>query len=352
MDAVEGSALVRNWVQRRNLLLGIDAGYRNRFFPEPTPGQTLLEVVQDDLMRLNEQDSIEPGQVPLQIWLKNLFDACRDSGLVEQHVFEKALAQMSAIWKGPVESLKIPGQPDYLPARWVEGLEATRPAVGYIEVPVYREGKPFPTEGSGQGMDRGTGWLLGKCHLITCHHVINARWPGEPDADDADLKLQAEAARIYFEYDVEDQKGEPVTVESLCIWRSRLDQTSPLDYAVLKLAKEPGKPSLTVAADSGRLAVAGRPANIVGHPRGKPKQMGIRNNEIWKSDGLCIYYSTDTEPGSSGSPVCSDTWEAIALHRAGQQAEGLNTGVRVDCIVNDVRQRNAGLWEEIGATLK
>jgi V8-like Glu-specific endopeptidase len=197
----------------------------------------------------------------------------------------------------------------------------------------------------------GTGWLLGKRHLITCHHVIDAREPTEPDADKADLKLQAGAARIYFDYDVEKQKGEPVTVENLCIWQSRSAQPFTLDYAILKLAKEPGKPSLAVAQNSESLVSVGRPANIVGHPMGKPKQMGIRNNEIGKCDEHYIYYRTDTEPGSSGSPVCNDNWEAVGLHRFGHQAEGLNQGVRVDCIVNEVQQRDSGLWKEIGVSL-
>lgn len=59
------------------------------------------------------------------------------------------------------------------------------------------------------------------------------------------------------------------------------------------------------------------------HPGGQPKQMSVRANQILdlKKYGIdtidtskFIHYTTDTQPGSSGSPVLNDQWQVVAVH--------------------------------------
>jgi endonuclease I/V8-like Glu-specific endopeptidase len=71
-------------------------------------------------------------------------------------------------------------------------------------------------------------------------------------------------------------------------------------------------------------AVLGDPVNIIQHPKGQPKQIVLRSNQIKDlfTDAAdkrnpFIHYLTDTEPGSSGSPAYNDLWEVIALHHSG-----------------------------------
>jgi endonuclease G len=62
------------------------------------------------------------------------------------------------------------------------------------------------------------------------------------------------------------------------------------------------------------------PLNIIQHPRGGLKQIALRNNkviEIPSGKPDFLYYTTDTEPGSSGSPCFNDQWELIGLHHSG-----------------------------------
>jgi len=43
----------------------------------------------------------------------------------------------------------------------------------------------------------------------------------------------------------------------------------------------------------------------------------LRYNSIVHVEETRLYYATDTEHGSSGSPVFDDRWSVIGLHRAG-----------------------------------
>jgi endonuclease G len=70
-------------------------------------------------------------------------------------------------------------------------------------------------------------------------------------------------------------------------------------------------------------------ATIIQHPNGRQKHIASRNNRIDvypydddltpkdKAANNFLYYSTDTLRGSSGSPVFSDQWYVVALHRRG-----------------------------------
>lgn len=102
----------------------------------------------------------------------------------------------------------------------------------------------------------------------------------------------------------------------------------------------------------------GQNFNIVQHPAGRQKQIALQNNEIEKLYTNVVLYETDTEPGSSGSPVFDNLWQLVALHHAGgeQTDDGKflnNEGIRVDRIIKDLRDKLAGtagaaVLEELG----
>jgi endonuclease G len=87
------------------------------------------------------------------------------------------------------------------------------------------------------------------------------------------------------------------------------DKQKPLSaYPWVKLIADPGKTEV------------GDPVNIIQHPSGGLKQIAFRQNTVIavtnaQPDFLC--YSTDTEPGSSGSPCFNDQWELVAVHHSG-----------------------------------
>lgn len=83
--------------------------------------------------------------------------------------------------------------------------------------------------------------------------------------------------------------------------------------------------------------------NVVQHPRGRRKEIAMQQNRLDRQFGNVIRYTTDTEPGSSGSPVFNNSWEVLALHHAGgDKVDGEwvnNEGIRIDRIVDDVQRR-------------
>lgn len=71
-----------------------------------------------------------------------------------------------------------------------------------------------------------------------------------------------------------------------------------------------------LSVQTGKLVI-GEPVNIIGHPSGRLKEISIRENRLEARLDDFLQYQTDTEPGSSGSPVFNDQWEVTALHHSG-----------------------------------
>ena len=91
--------------------------------------------------------------------------------------------------------------------------------------------------------------------------------------------------------------------------------------------------------------------NIIQHPQGGPKRIAIRSNFYFDSYSTAeepsrLRYLTDTEPGSSGSPVLNDDWRVLALHHAavaipeerhrGDVIKYNNQGICIRAILKDV----------------
>ena len=169
------------------------------------------------------------------------------------------------------------------------------------------------------GGGRGSGFLVSGNRLVTNRHVL-------PDADGA-----AEAT-FEFNYE-EDIDGTTFPVSRYrCVsgsWRALAD----LDCAMVELA-EHGEPTaspthssspssqVTRIASWGTLSFGSAPkvgdhVVIVQHPEGGLKQIAVTNNHVIALAGDKLHYSTDTLPGSSGSPVFDDRWRVVAMHRGG-----------------------------------
>jgi len=161
----------------------------------------------------------------------------------------------------------------------------------------------------------GTGFILEYRWLLTNNHVL-------PNLE------TATAAAIEFNYQF--PKGVKVSTKNpadlKAEYTTRLTPgtaAQPLfytneaeDWTLVKIDDPQIDPFgfFTFAAPGLR---SGDFVNIIQHPLGGPKQIGIYQNMVMYTDDTIVQYMTDTNNGSSGSPVVNSDWEVVAIHHSG-----------------------------------
>ena len=155
----------------------------------------------------------------------------------------------------------------------------------------------------------GTGFLVAPGILLTNHHVL-------PDA------ITAGSALTLANYEAAppgSSLGRPASVpldpDTLFVTNAELDFTfcavTGLDFLG------------SIALDRNSLNIGpSETVNIIQHPRGRPKEVAIKDNHVIKADSVVVHYVCSTEPGSSGSPVFNNQWEPVALHHASVVSDG------------------------------
>lgn len=343
----------------RSLLMG---GISRQFVASiPTPGvASPADQLQFDLLAMNDA-RLANGEVPLQRWLTNAvgriqradaqpaFRAALEQ-VAEQVTAETELGQPPA---GGVE--RIVHSDDLLPFDFLTGAIATGTSIARLTVTRHEHGVVVNTPGTAvPARSSGTGWLLSPDQLITNHHVISARSESEaaPSADD--LSRQAVTMVVEFDVDRTDAQGTVVAVAAL------VAGDPALDYAVVQLAAAGDRRPLQLASAEAVVAAAREqlPVNIIQHPGGLAKELGIRNNLIASSDDTDLRYFTDTLGGTSGSPVCTDDWRVVALHKAwirvsggvdfqGKTTAWVNRGTRIDVIAAHLQTNAPEVWAKV-----
>jgi endonuclease G len=180
----------------------------------------------------------------------------------------------------------------------------------------------------------GTGSMVSPHLFLTNHHV---------------LQNAAVAARSRVQFDFQDGfDGKPLTTTEFGLDPDRFflaDQT--LDFALVAVKAAPGQLARfgfnRLMGAEGK-AIVGDFVTIIQHPGGEKKQIALRENRIVDVLDRFLHYETDTEPGSSGSPVFNDQWEVVALHHAAAPTNKhkelggwVNEGLRVSRLLTVLR---------------
>ena len=218
---------------------------------------------------------------------------------------------------------KIIGSVDFVGVSYLERGVTAAHAVGRVDI----------GDASGRTVGYGTGSLVAPHVLLTNHHVL-------PDA--------ATAATSAIEFDFEDgPDGQPKTSHRFAFAPEALFVADEaLDFAVV--AVEPSASAVdgygfNPLIEAEGKVIVGECVTIVQHPSGQRKLVALRENKVVDRVEQMLHYETDTEPGSSGSPVFNDQWELVALHHASvpspTEAGGvINEGIRVSQIIGQLRK--------------
>lgn len=160
----------------------------------------------------------------------------------------------------------------------------------------------------------GTGFLDSEGYLYTNNHVLNS----------AETAAQA---RIEFNYEM-DARGDVKSRSSYTLDAAEFKTSPPnaFDFSRVRVIDNPADPIAQwgfLDIDPTAVPTLGEAVTIIQHPKGEDKQIALHANEVIGQLNQHLFYTTDTEPGSSGSPVFNKDWKVVAIHHAGKtDAEG------------------------------
>jgi len=227
---------------------------------------------------------------------------------------------------------RIIDEADFLPAWFLVRGAQIQSAVGRVVL-------TQPVSGLQPGDGWATGFMVSPTLFMTNNHVI----PNAPFAD---------KIRVQFNYQLGPSGIDEIT-ESYFFDADDVFRTNPaLDYTLIRvrgnqgddvdLPRLPGEVWGFIALNDSPLYRSKQHFNVIQHPSGRRKEVALQDNEIDRLFGNVVRYKTDTEPGSSGSPVFDNLWQIVALHHAGGDKDATgkwlnNEGIRIDAVIKDLR---------------
>lgn len=232
----------------------------------------------------------------------------------------------------------------------------------------------------------GTGFLVGRDHLLTNNHVLSTasestdfiarfRYDRHVDLEDGNLHLSpidyelnadlfVSSPPNQLDYTLIRVKAKNVDVKRGLNFSSAGDNfgwlplfenddliSPPADKEMFSRETLAGKVSTNNRINKNLEDVAslfglpGEPVNIIQHPRGRAKEIVFHSNRVQQISPKYIQYEADTDLGSSGSPVLNRQWQAVALHHAVLVEETSSNemsiqgslGIRTCRIVEDIK---------------
>lgn len=212
----------------------------------------------------------------------------------------------------------------------------------------------------------GTGFLISPSLLMTCYHVVESLIRNDDGPEDFIARFDYKKTPK----DVVTHPGRKFTLAPawLVAWspynpqeaegiEDALPNEDELDFAILRLAGEPGSQPVSEIAHEERprgwIELSDRPYPfppetplfIVQHPAGDPLKLALDSQAIIgvNANGTRVRYRTNTDTGSSGSPCFNNRWHLVALHHRG--IVKYNEGIPTSMIAAFLKKRS--MWPVI-----
>lgn len=214
---------------------------------------------------------------------------------------------------------------------------------------------------SGVTIGYGTGFMVSPRLMLTNNHVFGDSRSAKPSLIEFDYQLDRRGVQLpivpfRLQPEVFFLTDKALDYTLVAVGEKSLDGVPISHYGWNRLIEDVGK------------ILISQPVNIIQHPKGEYKQLVLRENKLIDLLPQFAHYASDTEPGSSGSPVFSDLWEVVALHHSGvpkTDAAGnliakdgtiwrngmnpknldwvANEGIRISSLVQDIKTKLNGL---------
>jgi hypothetical protein len=223
-------------------------------------------------------------------------------------------------WHGPTEPKTL---------EKLTGAESALVPVSFLQLGLDRARAVARVRLASGGM--GSGFLVQGNVLITNHHVL----PDVATARSAVVELNAQIA----------PGGLPAPVDAVETAPDELFATSAADdWTAVRLRGDPVARWGSIELEEREVREGDR-VNIIQHPEGGPKQLSFFHNVVVHVGEGRVQYLTDTQPGSSGSPVFDRSWKVVALHHSGgwlsdpvsKRHQLRNQGIHVSVLVRGLR---------------
>lgn len=185
------------------------------------------------------------------------------------------------------------------------------------------------------GTGLGTGFRIGSELVLTNWHVLH-------DARNGGTRTHSVTLNFGYE---DDGRGGTQASPGFAADVSTIVADEADDWAIIRPVEPLGDQIPTLKLSESVNPIENEAAYIVQHPGGRGKRLGYVRNQVSDFDEHVIHYLTDTEPGSSGSPVFNGSGRLIGLHHAGGTPQTVigrppinkNEGIRIPRVVEGLK---------------
>jgi V8-like Glu-specific endopeptidase len=266
--------------------------------------------------------------------VKDLLLAVLNDGHRDNEYLNAMLADENTTFKSPYTSntvtpLAPPGKKEL--EKLTQGKSTLLP-ISFLEMGI-KKSKPVVRIVTSQSL--GSGFLLKNKYLLTNNHVIDSMETAAGAEINLNYQSSLTGALLKHEtvmLDPYSDKGFATSVKN--------------DWTIVKLRDFSDQQAVAYEYLPLNEVIVHKDdfVNIIQHPGGETKQIGLYHNVVMAMNDYRVQYLTDTLPGSSGSPVFNTQWEVVALHHsggtmklAGTKDELLvNEGININLVIKEI----------------